>query len=110
MASVRRFAAYERVSTARQGQSGLGLAAQRRVIEAFAASGGAKVLSRFTEVEGGRKSDRPELAKALHLAKLTGATLAIARLAAGHARISRPLVHPHPDQPRRRRHVVLPVL
>ena len=80
MAGVRRLVAYERVSTARQGQSGLGLEAQRRVIEDFAASRGAEVLSRFTEVESGRKSDRPELAKALHLAKLTGATLVIARL------------------------------
>ena len=75
-----RFIAYERVSTARQGQSGLGLEAQRKTIEDFAASRGAEVLARFTEVESGRNSDRPELGKALHLAKVTGATLVIAKL------------------------------
>lgn len=80
MAGVLRLVAYERVSTARQGQSGLGLEAQRQVIGAFAASRGAEVLARFTEVESGRNNSRPELAKALHLAKVTGATLVIAKL------------------------------
>ena len=75
-----RFIAYERVSTARQGVSGLGLEAQRRSIDAFAASRNAEVLARFTEVESGRNPDRPELAKALHLSKITGATLVIAKL------------------------------
>lgn len=75
-----RLVAYERVSTARQGASGLGLEAQRRSIEDFAHSRGAEVLARFTEVESGRNPDRPELGKALHLARLTGATLVIARL------------------------------
>jgi DNA invertase Pin-like site-specific DNA recombinase len=75
-----RLVAYERVSTARQGQSGLGLEAQRRQIAEFAATRKAEVLARFTEVESGRKADRPELAKALHHAKVTGATLVIAKL------------------------------
>jgi DNA invertase Pin-like site-specific DNA recombinase len=75
-----KFVAYERVSTARQGRSGLGLEAQRKAIDDFAASRGADVLARFTEVESGRKNERPELAKALNLAKLTGATLVIAKL------------------------------
>jgi DNA invertase Pin-like site-specific DNA recombinase len=75
-----RLVAYERVSTARQGQSGLGLEAQKRQIAEFAATRGAEVLARFTEVESGRKADRPELAKALHHAKVTGATLVIAKL------------------------------
>ena len=75
-----RVVAYERVSTARQGASGLGLAAQRLSIESYAASRGAAIIGRFTEVESGRKADRPELAKALHLAKVTGATLVIAKL------------------------------
>ena len=48
--------------------------------EDFAASRGAGVLARFTEVESGRKADRLELAKALHLAKFSGATLLIAKL------------------------------
>jgi DNA invertase Pin-like site-specific DNA recombinase len=66
--------------TARQGQSGLGLEAQRKTIEDFAASRGAEVLARLTEVESGRKADRPKLGKALHLAKVTGATLIIAKV------------------------------
>ena len=75
-----RLIAYERVSTARQGTSGLVLEAQRRSIEDFARRRGAEVLARFTEVESGRNPDRPELGKALQLARLTGATLVIARL------------------------------
>lgn len=75
-----RYVAYERVSTARQGASGLGLEAQRHAIDAFAASRGATVTARFTEVESGKRACRPELTKALQLAKLTGATLVIARL------------------------------
>lgn len=80
MAAGQRLVAYERVSTARQGASGLGLEAQRKTIEDFAVSRGAAVLARFTEVESARKANRPELAKALHLAKVTGATLVIAKL------------------------------
>ena len=79
-AGAQRFVAYERVSTARQGASGLGLEAQRKTIVDFAAVRGAEVLARFTEVESGRKVDRPELQAALHLAKVTGATLVIAKL------------------------------
>lgn len=75
-----KFVAYERVSTARQGRSGLGLEAQRTAIDDFAATRGADVIGRFTEVESGGKDARPELAKALHLARLTGATLVIAKL------------------------------
>ena len=80
MAGLQRLVAYERVSTARQGASGLGLEAQRNTIQRFAASRGVEVLARFTEVESGKRSDRPELAKALHLARVTGATLVIAKL------------------------------
>jgi DNA invertase Pin-like site-specific DNA recombinase len=75
-----RIVAYERVSTARQGTSGLGIAAQREAIGRFAAERGATLIGRFTEVESGRCPDRPELAKALHLAKVTGAILVIAKL------------------------------
>jgi DNA invertase Pin-like site-specific DNA recombinase len=70
----------ECVSVARQGASGLGFEAQRRTIEAFAASRGAELTGRFTEVESGRRADRPELAKAIDVARLTGATLVIAKL------------------------------
>lgn len=75
-----KFVAYERVSTARQGRSGLGLEAQRKAIDDFTVSREANVIGRFTEVESGRNDARPELARALHLAKLTGATLVIAKL------------------------------
>jgi DNA invertase Pin-like site-specific DNA recombinase len=72
--------AYERVSTARQGKSGLGLEAQRKAIDDYAVIKGGTILARFTEVESGRKNDRPELEKALQLARITGATLVIAKL------------------------------
>ena len=75
-----RIIGYERVSTTRQGASGLGIAAQRQAIEGYAAERGATLLARFTKVESGRCSDRPELARALHLAKVTGAVLVIAKL------------------------------
>ncbi len=75
-----RFIAYERVSTARQGASGLGLEAQRQSIDAFAASRGAKVIACFTEVESGKTANRTELTAAIQLGRLTGATLVIAKL------------------------------
>jgi DNA invertase Pin-like site-specific DNA recombinase len=75
-----RLIAYERVSTARQGASGLGLEAQRQSIDRFAASRGAEVLARFTEVESGKNPNRPQLTAAIQLARLTGATLVIAKL------------------------------
>lgn len=71
---------YLRVSTVRQGRSGLGLDAQRVATDAFVAQRGAQVLQSFTEVESGKLSTRPELAEALHLARMTGATLLIAKL------------------------------
>jgi DNA invertase Pin-like site-specific DNA recombinase len=79
-APPQRLIAYERVSTARQGASGLGLEAQRQSIDRFAASRGAEVLARFTEVESGKNPNRPELTAAIQLARLTGATLVIAKL------------------------------
>ena len=75
-----RIIGYERVSTARQGASGLGIEAQRQAIDGFVAQRKATLIARFTEVESGRNPDRPELGKALHLAKVTGATLVIAKL------------------------------
>lgn len=75
-----RIVAYERVSTALQGASGLGLAAQRQAIEAHVSNRSAIVIGRFTEVESGRNANRPELVKALHLAKVTGSILVIAKL------------------------------
>ncbi|MGA2492010.1 MAG: recombinase family protein [Roseiarcus sp.] len=77
------YVAYFRVSTAKQGRSGLGLAAQEAAALAFIAGKGddARLLASFTEVESGKRDDnRPELAKAMEHARLTGATLLIAKL------------------------------
>jgi DNA invertase Pin-like site-specific DNA recombinase len=71
---------YYRVSTAKQGRSGLGLEAQRAAIAAFCAARGCETLGEYTEQESGKRDDRPELAKALHHAKVTGSTLLIAKL------------------------------
>lgn len=71
---------YLRVSTARQGRSGLGLEAQKVATNAFVARRGTQVLQSFIEVESGKDDGRPELAKALQLARVTGATLLIAKL------------------------------
>lgn len=72
--------AYHRVSTAKQGSSGLGLEAQRASIEAYSDRIGASLVASFTEVESGKDNDRPELMKALHHAKVTGSVLVIAKL------------------------------
>jgi DNA invertase Pin-like site-specific DNA recombinase len=74
------FVAYLRVSTARQGESGLGLESQRATVEAFARQHGGVILASHVEVESGRKSDRPELAKALAAARKAKAVLLIAKL------------------------------
>lgn len=74
------FVAYLRVSTARQGESGLGLEAQRAAVEAFARQHGGVIVASFVEVETGKRSDRPELAKALEGARKAKATLLIAKL------------------------------
>jgi DNA invertase Pin-like site-specific DNA recombinase len=71
---------YYRVSTAKQGRSGLGLEAQRSAVEAFCHSRGCQSVGEYVEVESGKRNDRPELAKALHHAKVTGATVIIAKL------------------------------
>ena len=75
-----RFVAYYRVSTDRQGRSGLGLDAQRTAVRAFLDGGRWTLLKEYTEVESGRDNERPQLAKALHMAKVTGACLVIAKL------------------------------
>ncbi len=59
-----KFVSYLRVSTARQGKSGLGLEAQRKAVEDFLNGGNWQVTKEFVEVESGKKVDRPELAKA----------------------------------------------
>lgn len=75
-----RYVVYLRVSTARQGEHGLGMEAQRAAVEAFARQAGRSILAEYIEVESGKRSDRPELAKALQAAKKAKATLLIAKL------------------------------
>lgn len=74
------YVAYCRVSTARQGASGLGLDAQAAAIDAYTRQTGGTILARYVEVESGRKCDRPQLAQALALARTRGATLVVAKL------------------------------
>jgi DNA invertase Pin-like site-specific DNA recombinase len=71
---------YIRVSTTRQGESGLGLEAQQAKVQQLAAERGAEVIAEFVEIESGRKSDRPQLAAAVAQARKTGAVLAVAKL------------------------------
>ncbi|MBW6398652.1 recombinase family protein [Roseomonas sp. HJA6] len=80
MATPRTFISYLRVSTARQGRSGLGIEAQQAAIGAFLRPGDHLLTPPYVEVESGRKEDRPELAKALARCRATGATLLIAKL------------------------------
>jgi DNA invertase Pin-like site-specific DNA recombinase len=75
-----KFIPYYRVSTARQGLSGLGLEDQRQAVNSHLNGGNWRVVKSFTEIESGKNSARPELQKALALCKLTGATLIVAKL------------------------------
>jgi DNA invertase Pin-like site-specific DNA recombinase len=75
-----RFVAYYRVSTVKQGRSGLGLEAQREAVRTFLNGGNWALLGEHTEVESGKVDNRPELTKALSACHLTGATLVIAKL------------------------------
>ena len=73
-----RFVAYLRVSTQRQGTSGLGLQAQQEIIQKYL--NGDSPIAEFIEVESGRKSDRPKLHEALELCKKKKATLIVAKM------------------------------
>src|SRR5207302_5177810 len=77
--SIRRFVADYRVSTVRQGRSGLGLEAQKAAVLAFI-NGNAELLAEFTEVESGKHANREELKKAIAACKKHKAKLVIAKL------------------------------
>jgi DNA invertase Pin-like site-specific DNA recombinase len=74
------FVAYYRVSTQKQGRSGLGLEAQQRAVRDYLNGGDWKLIAELTEIESGKRSDRPKLAEALKLCRLHGAKLIIAKL------------------------------
>src|ERR671916_409637 len=71
---------YLRVSTDRQGRSGLGLQAQRKAVEDFLNVGSWKPVAEFVEIESGKRDDRPKLVEALALCRLHNAVLVIAKL------------------------------
>ncbi|NIB45123.1 recombinase family protein [Pseudomaricurvus alkylphenolicus] len=75
-----RYVAYYRVSTQKQGQSGLGLEAQQTAVREFLAAFGGEVLAEFIEVESGKRADRPEFTKAADYAELANATVLVAKL------------------------------
>lgn len=70
--------AYLRVSTQKQGYSGLGLEAQKEIIQKFLSD--TKPIAEYVEIESGRHNDRKQLAEALSHCRRTGATLVVAKL------------------------------
>jgi DNA invertase Pin-like site-specific DNA recombinase len=79
-ATMRAAIGYIRVSTAKQGRSGLGLEAQQEALRRFAEAEGFAFTETFTEVESGKDDNRPELAKALEQARKAKAPIIVAKL------------------------------
>jgi DNA invertase Pin-like site-specific DNA recombinase len=75
-----KFVSYLRVSTARQGASGLGLEAQRAAVTGYLNGGDWKLVQEIVEVESGKCNDRPALADALRLCRKHRSILVIAKL------------------------------
>lgn len=75
-----KYVSYYRVSTSKQGKSGLGLEAQRETVSKHLKSIPSNLIAEFTEVESGKRTDRPELAQALATCRRHGATLIVAKL------------------------------
>ena len=73
------FVVYYRVSTGKQGKSGLGLQAQQDAVQAFLNGGKWRIVAEVREVESGTHNDRPELAKAMRLCRVHRATLLVAK-------------------------------
>jgi DNA invertase Pin-like site-specific DNA recombinase len=75
-----KFVSYLRVSTARQGASGLGLEAQREAVSRYLNGGSWTLVKEVVEVESGKRNDRPAIAEAVRLCRIHRATLVIAKL------------------------------
>ena len=75
-----KYVAYYRVSTKRQGRSGLGLEAQQKAVREMAERNGATIIAEYVEVETGKSAKRPKLLEAIRHAKLTNSTLVVAKL------------------------------
>jgi DNA invertase Pin-like site-specific DNA recombinase len=75
-----KFIAHYRVSTDKQGKSGLGLDAQRQAVMNYLNGGGWKIIAEFTEVESGKRSDRPQLDAALKAARLHRAAIVVSKV------------------------------
>ncbi len=76
----KRYLAYFRVSTQRQGDSGLGLDAQKKMVADFVRSNGGEVVAEATEIESGRNNDRPQLLASIERCKREGLTLCVAKV------------------------------
>lgn len=75
-----KFVSYLRVSTARQGASGLGLEAQREAVSRYLNGGSWRLVKEVVEIESGKRNDRPAIAEAVRLCRIHRATLVIAKL------------------------------
>lgn len=75
-----RVVSYYRVSTDKQGRSGLGLEAQRKAVRDSVAASAGQLVAEFTEIESGKRNDRPQLAAALAACRKQKAVLCIAKL------------------------------
>jgi DNA invertase Pin-like site-specific DNA recombinase len=80
LAAAPRFVAYYRVSTSQQGQSGLGLEAQREAVARHVMGAGGLIVASYEEIESGKKNDRPQIAAAIAACRARRATLVIAKL------------------------------
>lgn len=78
--STGKFVAYFRVSTGKQGRSGLGVEAQQQAVKTYLNGGDWEIVEEFTEVESGKRSDRPALDKALAAARLHRAALVVSKV------------------------------
>jgi DNA invertase Pin-like site-specific DNA recombinase len=80
MTNSGKFIGYYRVSTKRQGRSGLGLEAQRQAVATYLNGGDWRIVGEFVEVESGKRADRPELDKALAAARLHRAPVIVSKV------------------------------